>query len=334
MTRVPHEPTELDPDDLVEELDDGAEAKKGKRDSKPKSLRARPPVSRVPEPQLKITAPPPALPKTLQNSVFPDIDAVVLEARRRADATGQMSDRIALARARTELALVLEVLKRDFTGALAEYRAAHAIAPSSLAPIAAARRLTPVRPVPAALALLEAELRATVDEPTRALRLLELGRLLIAGGAAPEKAVQAFRGVLAARPDHPGGLRGLERALRALPRALDNPGSLDALASVLETMSGAWKNDLKLSAWLSVERAMVLEKLRRFDAARAAVQTALDLDPGVGPGRDAYVRHLVVHDDFEHLVDAWTVEATLEGDTARAGRLLYGAGRLASERLD
>src|SRR4051794_32357836 len=107
MTRVPNEPTELDPDDLIEELDDGAEPKKSKRDSKSKSLRARPQVSRMPAPQLKITAPPPALPKTVGHSVFPDVDAMVLEARRRADSSGQMSDRISLARARTELALVL-----------------------------------------------------------------------------------------------------------------------------------------------------------------------------------------------------------------------------------
>src|SRR4029079_7032746 len=97
-------------------------------------------------------------------------------------------------------------------GVLADYGAPHAIAPPALAPIAAARRLTPVRPVPPSLALLEAELRATTDEPTPSLRLLEFGRLLLAGGAAPEKAVHAFRGVLAASPDHPAGLRGLERA--------------------------------------------------------------------------------------------------------------------------
>jgi len=333
MKRVPNEPTELDSDDLIEEVEEGAEPKKGKRESKPKALRARPQGTRMTAPPLKITAPPPAHPKPRARTAFPDVDTAVLEARRRADATGQMNDRVALARARTELAVLLEVLKHDVAGALAEYRAAHAITPSALAPIAAARRLTPVRPIPPSLALLEAELRATTDEPTRALRLLEFGRLLLAGGAAPEKAVHAFRGVLAASPDHPAGLRGLERALRALPRALDSPSTLDSLASVLETMAGAWSGDLKLSAWLTVERANILEKLRRFDAARAALEAALELDPGVGPVRDAYVRHLIVHDDFERLVDAWTAEATLEGDTARAGRMLYAAARLASERL-
>src|SRR6185436_4845976 len=171
MTRVPHEPTELDPDDLVEEVDEVAEPKKAKRDSKSKA-RARPQVSRMPAPQLKITAPPPAHPKAAQGkSTFPDVDAMVLEPRRRADATGQSNDRIGLARARIELALILEVLKGDIQGALAEYRAAHAIAPSALAPIAAARRLTPVRPVPPALSILEAELRATTDGSTRAVRL-------------------------------------------------------------------------------------------------------------------------------------------------------------------
>src|SRR4051794_18604524 len=117
MTRVPTEPTELDSDDLVDLVDEAAEQRKGKRDSKPKAPRARPQVSRMPAPQIKITAPPPAHPKAAASAPFPDVDTIVLDARRHADATGQTNDRIALARARTELALVLEVLKRDVTGA-------------------------------------------------------------------------------------------------------------------------------------------------------------------------------------------------------------------------
>jgi len=337
MARVPKEPTELDPADLVEEIDESSETTTLKRESKPKT-RARSAatkgVAMAAAPQVKISVPPPVPRKASPPAGFPDVDTMVAEARRRADAAGRITDRVALARARVELAVILEVLKGDVTGALAEYRAAHAIAPSILAPIAAARRLTPLRPVPPALSILEAELRATSDGPTRAIRLLELGRLLLAGGAAPEKAVQAFREVLAASPEHPGGLRGVERALRALPRALDQAATLEALASHLETMASAWSGDRVLSAWLGVERAAILEKLRKPDAARAALEAALELDSSIGPVRDAYTRHLIAHDETQRLIEAWVAEAAIEGDTARGGRLLYAAARLASERLD
>src|SRR5215471_987243 len=267
------------------------------------------------------------------SATFPEADALIHEARRRAQLSGQVGDRLVLARARTELAILLEVLKGDTVAALAEYRAAHAIAPTALAPIAAARRLTPLRPIAPALTLLEAELRATTDQKTRGARLLELGRMLLAGGAAPEKSVQAFRDVLAIVPDDPAALRGLERALRALPRALENPQTLELLAAHLDTMSGAWRADRRLSAWLQVERASILERLRKPEAARAALELGLELDGGVGPVREAYTRHLLAHDHAKLLVQNWAAEAWLEGDSARAARLLYISARLASERL-
>jgi tetratricopeptide (TPR) repeat protein len=333
MPPVPNEPTELDPDDLVEESEEVPDHKTTiRRDAKLKSTRPRresqkPAASAA----AKQTGPGPA---KVTPQGFPDPDTLVAEARRRADTTGQHGDRVALARARTELAVVLEVVKGDTVAALSEYRAAHAIAPSALAPIAAARRLTPIRPIAASLALLEAELRATPEDRSRALRLLELGRLLLVGGAAPEKTVQAFRDLLAIDPDHAGGLRGFETALRALPRALENPTTIDALASHLEAMSSAWRADRRLSAWLEVERAMLLEKLKRPDAARAALEGAMQLDGGLGPVRDAYTRHLILRQNANLLVSAWADEASLEGDTSHAGRLLYAAARLASERLE
>jgi tetratricopeptide (TPR) repeat protein len=331
MPPVPPDPTELDPDDLVEEAEEVPDHKTTvKRDAKLKSTRPR----RDSQKPTAVKAPVVAAAAKPAAAGFPDVDALIAEARRRADAAGQHGDRVALARARTELAVVLEVIKGDGPAALAEYRAAHAIAPSALAPIAAARRLTPLRPIAPALALLEAELRATPQDRSRALRLLELGRLLLAGGAAPEKTVQAFRDLLAIDPDHAGGLRGLESALRALPRALESPTTLDALASHLEAMSSAWRADRRLSAWLEVERAALLEKLRRPDAARAALEGAMQLDGGIGPVRDAYTRHLIARQNANLLVGAWADEATLEGDTPRAGRLLYAAARLASERLE
>src|SRR5260370_77718 len=241
MARVPNEPTELDSADLVDDVDERSEPKTTvKRDSKPKTrarTAAKAPGGGPPAPQVKISVPPPLPRKAAEPTGFPDVDTMVAEARRRADAAGRITDRVALARARIEPAGRPEALKRDLPAALADYRASHAIARSVLARIAAARRRTPLRPVPPALAMLEAELRATSDPATRAVRLLELGRLLLAGGAAPEKALQAYRDVLAASPEHPGGLRGVERAMRALPRALETTTTLEALGAHLEVMT-------------------------------------------------------------------------------------------------
>jgi hypothetical protein len=77
-----------------------------------------------------------------------------------------------------------------------------------------------------------------------------------------------------------------------------------------------------------------LERLRKAEAARSALEVGLELDGGVGPVRDAYTRHLLAHDGAKLLSQAWSAEAWLEGDSARAGRLLYSAARLASERLN
>ena len=339
MVPAPDDPTELDSADLVEDTSDPKTVKREAKEKEPKSKPSRPRVSvpvrpSVPPPVASQRPPAPSRRPSPPAPVFPDPDVLVAEARKRAEVTSQLNDRVALARARNELAVLLEVLKRDLPAALAEYRAAHAIAPSALAPISAARRLTPFRPIAPALALLDTELRTTADPRARSARFLELGRLLLAGGATPEKAVQAFRDLLATTPQHPGGLRGLERALRAMPRALESPVTLDALATHLETMALAWRADRQLSAWLEVERSLILERLHRPDAARAALEEAMELDGGIGPVRSSYTRHLIVFQDVGLLVNAWAAEATLEGDTPRAGRLLYAAARLASERLE
>ena len=260
-------------------------------------------------------------------------DSAVADGRTRVEQAAS-GDRAALARARTELGILLEVAGRDPTSALAEYRAAHGIAANLLAPVAAARRLTPLRPAAPALALLEAELRAGNEPRTRVTRQLELGMLLMASGAPSERTWQAYREVLALHPGHPGALRGLETALATAPRAAETSLQLETLAAHLETMAAVFRGDARLSAWIEVERGHLLEKLGRPDRARAAFEAALALDGQIGPVRDAYTRHLLVQGQIEALIKAWTAEAGLETDGARAARLLYAAGRLASERLD
>ncbi len=260
-------------------------------------------------------------------------DAAIADARKRVE-QATSGDRSALARARTERGLLLEVAGGDAAGALTEYRAAHGIAANLIAPIAAARRLTPLRPAAPALALLEAEVRATTDPATRVTRQLELGMLLATSAAPVERTCHAYREVLAARPSHPGALRGLETALLPAPRTAEAPQQMEALATHLETMAAVFRGDTRLSAWIEVERGQLLEKLGRPDAARAAFEAALSLDGQIGPVRDAYTRHLLLQGQIEALVRAWAAEAALETDAERAARLLYFAGRLASERLD
>jgi tetratricopeptide (TPR) repeat protein len=260
-------------------------------------------------------------------------NAAIADARKRVEHASS-GDRAALARARIELGILLEVAGGDPVAALAEYRAAHGVSANLVAPIAAARRLTPLRPAAPAIALLEAEVHATTEPTARVTRQLELGMLLASSGAPAERTCQAYREVLASRPGHPGALRGLEAALTPGPRAPESPQQMESLAVHLETMAAVFRHDTRLSAFIEVERVQLLEKLGRQDSARAAFESALALDGLIGPVRDAYAAHLLLQGQIETLVKAWATEAGLETDSERAGRLLYFAGRLAAERLD
>src|SRR5450432_2386101 len=120
MPPVPNEPTELDPNDLVEEAEEVPDHKTTiRRDAKLKSSRSK----RDSQKPAAAAAAKPAGPAVAKAAApgFPDVDTLVTEARRRADATGQHGDRIALARARTELAVLLEVIKGATVAALSEY---------------------------------------------------------------------------------------------------------------------------------------------------------------------------------------------------------------------
>ena len=271
-------------------------------------------------------------PRTVEIDRFSP-ESAIAAARKRVEQAA-LGGRATLAHTKTELGLLLEVAGGDPASALAEYRAAHGMAANSLAPLMAARRLTPFRPAAPALALVEAELRATTDPDTRVTRELELGMLLAASTAPSERTWQSYRRVLAVRPAHPGALRGLETALTAAPHATETQLQTETLASHLETMAAVFRSDAKLSAWLEVERGLLLDKLGRTYAARAAFEAALVLDGPIGPVRDAYTRHLLLHGHVEALVRAWTSEADRETDGARGARLLYFAARLAGERLD
>jgi len=144
----------------------------------------------------------------------------------------------------------------------------------------------------------------------------------------------AYREILASDPAHPAALRGLEALFRSGPREVDG-ATAEALASHLEQMAQALPGDPRLAAWLHVERAALLDRLQRVDAARASLEAALDLDPGIGPVREAYTRHLVGPSRVRGVFPArfaWKPRWSRTGP--RGARLEYAAARLASEKLD
>jgi len=254
------------------------------------------------------------------------------ELRSRADACDRKADSLAASRARTELALVLEVVAGDRSAALGEYVRAHGTCPSLIAPILGARWLTPVRPVGPALALALDHLRVVRDDAARAERAVEVARLAQAAGSV-DQALEHYQQALSLRPSHPSALRGLEGLLQLVSRRGDVE-SAEALARHLEQMASAWEKDSRLAAWLHVERAVLLDRIGRVDAARAALQCALRLDGRSPLVRRALTRHLSMHREHDALALAWAEEAGFESDPRRASRLEYAAGRILSERLD
>jgi tetratricopeptide (TPR) repeat protein len=259
-------------------------------------------------------------------------DALVAELARRADAIGGDAEPVARSRARMELGLVLEALVGDREAALQQYRAAQEAAPSATAPLTAARWLTPQRPVGAALSLALSHARAARDDEARVERWVEVARLHQVAGDLTA-ADKAYGQALALEPTHPASLRGREGLLHAMARS-DARGTLAPLSAHLETMASAWSEAQPLSAWLHVERAAALDRLGRGDAARVALESAMDADGRAPSVRAAYTRHLLVHRATEALVNAWSEHARDDRDRARAARFEFVAGRLASERLD
>jgi tetratricopeptide (TPR) repeat protein len=152
------------------------------------------------------------------------------------------------------------------------------------------------------------------DDLVRADFLAEKGRLLEARSGASVESAAAYSAALALVPDHAGALAGLEAALEAT-------GRWPELAALLGRLAGL-AAEPKASAWLHVERALILDR-RLGDAgtARAAFERAIELAPEIGPVRQAFVDHVVVHRDDARLASLLESEAALEKDPARAACL-------------
>ncbi|MDB4997514.1 MAG: domain protein putative component of TonB system, partial [Myxococcaceae bacterium] len=239
-------------------------------------------------------------------------------------------DPVALARGYLELAIADEALA---DGAQVVFHAEKALGvdPEMTAAHAILRRARHARPANATLLKhLARELTAATSDAVRADLFAERARLLEASGEKKPAFREAWEQALAIVPDHPGALKGLE-TVRAT--ATDNAG-YDELATHLARMADAYGDEKKLAAWLHVERAHLLDKkLGQVDAAWGALTRALELDPGIGPVRNAAVRHASAHKDAPLLVTLLDAEAQIETNTVRAARLELDAACIATARL-
>jgi len=250
-------------------------------------------------------------------------------------ALGPDIDRVGLARAHMELAIASETILGDDKRATSHAEAALRAQPASSAAHAFLRRKKHARgALPAMLAHLEFELAAATTEAHRVELLAEKARLLEAVGGRGGEVRATWEQVLAHAPSHTAALAGLEGDLVAAALAGGAPADWDALAAHLGRMAEAYGTETRLAAWLQVERAQILErKLGRVDAARGALESALRLDPSIGPVRDALVRHVAAHADWPGLHRLLDEEARIETSAARAVRLELDAAAVATWRL-
>jgi tetratricopeptide (TPR) repeat protein len=244
-------------------------------------------------------------------------------------------DRIGLARAHMELAIASEAILGDDTRATIHAEAALKVDPSSAAAHAMLRRKKHSRAaLGAMLEHLEHELLAATSEAHKVELLAEKARLLEALGDRGADVRSAWEQALVHAPNHAAALKGLEVELVARALAEDATQDWDALAVHLGRMADAYGSEKRLAAWLHVERAGILErKLGRVDAARGALERALELDPSVGPVRDALVRNVAAHADWGGLARLLDEEALIESSIARAARLELDAAAICATRL-
>jgi tetratricopeptide (TPR) repeat protein len=299
-----------------------------------------PPLPRKPPPPVKKSVSEsarPAAPGTpAKSSSDPLAGATLVELlSARIAALEEGSDRIGLARAQMELAIAHEMTGEDGR-CMSWAEAALKVDPELASAHSMLRRRKHGRgALMAMLGHLDHELATASREAGRVELLVERARLLDAMGERPEVIRSAWTQALAHAPQHPAALKGLENELAT--RAAQ-PGAavelFDAWAAHLGHMADAYASERPLAAWLHVERAQILDKrLGRVDAARGALERALELDPRVGPVRTALVRHVSVRGDAPALVTLLDQEAVIEGDAARAARLELEAATIAWAKL-
>ncbi len=254
--------------------------------------------------------------------------ATVLEAAK---------DKVGIARIQIELAVASESILGDEQRATAHAEAAVKVNPTSSAAHSLLRRMKHGRAaLPAMLAHVDHEIAAATTDAHKVELLAAKARLLQALGNRGPDAVATWELALAMAPTHAAALKGLEAELVARATA---PGATrrewEALSTHLVRMAEAYDTEAPLAAWLHVERAQVLERrLERVDTARDALERAVQLDPGIGPVRDALVRHAAAQGDWGALVRLLDEEAMIETNGPRAARLELEAAAIAAWRLE
>ncbi len=278
-------------------------------------------------------SPAPAPVRMLADLLAPDGLIDLLQARvATLEARG---DKVGLARAHVELALASETILGDDGRARGHAEAALRVHQGTAAAHGFLRRAKHARSaLGALLEHLDQELLAAASEAHRVDLLVEKARFLEAMGGRGREVRATWEQALAHRPDHPAALKGLEAELVVRALASGSPADWEALANHLGRMADAYATQPPLAAWLHVERARILErKLERVGAARSALERALELDPSLGPVRDAFVRHVGVHGDWAALVRLLDEEALLETNGARSARFELDAATTATFRL-
>ena len=243
-------------------------------------------------------------------------------------------DTVGLSRAHVEMAIALESIVGDDPAAASHAELALSVDPKFAAAHSLLRRRKYGRAnVTAMLEHLGHELAAATDDATRVELLAERARLLAASDKA-SAAREAWERALALAPHHAAALRGLEMELQSRAAADGSDAAWEALSAHLARMADAYASDERLAAWLHVERAQILEhRLHKVDAARAALERALELDGRVGPVRDASARFVSAHDDPSALAVLLEEEALLDKNAARAARLELDAACIVAHRL-
>ncbi|HTB76557.1 MAG TPA: hypothetical protein VK762_25095 [Polyangiaceae bacterium] len=246
-------------------------------------------------------------------------------------------DKVGVARIQIELAIASETILGDEPRAITHAEAAVKVNPTSSAAHSLLRRMKHGRPaLPAMLVHVDHEIAAATTDAHKVELLVVKARLLQALGNRGPDAVATWEQALALAPGHAGALKGLEAEL--VTRAIA-PGATrrewEALSTHLVRMAEAYEAEPRLAAWLHVERAQVLERrLERVDTARDALERAAALDAGIGPVRDALVRHAAAQGDWGALVRLLDEEAMIETNGPRAARLELEAAAIAAWRLE
>jgi tetratricopeptide (TPR) repeat protein len=298
--------------------------------------KAPPPLPRKPPPPMLSQAdrsPGPSQARVPSDMAQPDALVDLLTAR--VATLEAEDDRVSLARAHLELAIASEAILGDDARAQTHAETALRVQPTSSAAHAMLRRRQHARAaLPSMLEHLEHELVAATSEAHKVELLAEKARLLEAIGERSAEVRLTWEQALTHAPNHAAALKGLEVELFARAHNGGTPTDWDALATHLGRMADAYGAEKRLAAWLHVERAQILERrLGRLDAARGALERALELDPSVGPVRDALVRHVAAHADWGALANLLEEEGQIESSIARAARLELDAAAICKARL-